>query len=101
MTTVTARYQYRAVAGAGAWGEPGALRGARQLVRSLRIRYPDAEVERSLAVGCGRRYWRWRNRRWSLQWHTDPTPADLARWEFAPSIAKALGDGATQWMVAP
>jgi hypothetical protein len=80
-------YLYQAVSGASVWGQLTTLRTARVLVCGLRLNRRDAEVER---VEClpdgGRRYWRWRGVRWSHKKHYDPTTADLAKWDYAPSI---------------
>lgn len=87
--TTRTRYLYQAVAGASVWGKPAKFPTVRQAVCALRLRYPDAEVERVLELpGNARRYWRWRGGRWSLRFYDDPSPADLARWDFAPSIAE-------------
>jgi hypothetical protein len=86
--TTRRRYLYQAVSGASVWGTLVSLRSARQAVCALRTRYPEAEVERVfIHPNKARTYWRWRNGRWSLKHHFDPAPADLMKWDYAPSIA--------------
>ena len=76
-----AKYEYQAVSGCAIFGNPGPISKARSIVDALRPRYPDIEVERIALVGHNaRRYWRWRNNRWSLDLTSDPAEADLARW---------------------
>lgn len=75
-------YQYELVAGMGYFGKPARLREAKAALPSLRLRHPNAEIERVLTLPTGgRRYWRWRRGRWRL-WDArdDPSPADLAKW---------------------
>ncbi len=74
-------YLYQTVSGASIWNAPTTLASAAARAVSLWAKYPDAEVERIQQVGShARRYWRWRKGKWSLAFHTDPTPDDLARW---------------------
>jgi hypothetical protein len=74
-------YVYQAVSGAAVWGMPGDIRDAKDRVRNLRSKYPEAEIERIAYVGFnGRRYWRWRSKKWTTEFWTDPSPADLTRW---------------------
>lgn len=85
------RYRYRTVSGASEWGALKSLPKARQHVCALRVKHPEAEVERVLELpGGARRYWRWRGGRWSFHNMYDPTPADLAKWDYAPSIAEIV-----------
>jgi hypothetical protein len=82
-------YLYRAVSGASVWGGECSLREARQRVCALRVKWPEAEVERILKLEySSRRYWRWRKNGWSVHDHYDPTPDDLAKWDYASSIAR-------------
>ena len=75
------KYQYQAVTGAGVWGNPGTLADAKSRVKALRSKWPSAEVERiAIAGAIGRRYWRFRSGKWSLDFWTDPSPADLEKW---------------------
>ena len=94
MTSETTRphYRYQAVSGASIWGGLTGLKKARQRVCALRVTRADAEVERVLQLpGGGRRYWRWRNGRWDWsKLYDDPSPKDLAKWDYAPSIAREL-----------
>lgn len=86
------RYLYWPIAGASVWWrEPKpSLKEAKIGVIGLRERgYPNAEVERVLITlsGQGRRYWRWRGGRWSLDRHyADPSPVDLAKWAADPPL---------------
>jgi len=57
------------------------MRKAKANVQALRPKYPDVEVERIGYIGAGRRYFRWRNGRWSVKDHYDPSAADLAHWD--------------------
>ncbi len=86
--TTRLHYRYQAVSGASVWGRPCSLQEARQRVCALRMTQPEAEVERVLELERGRRYWRWRNGRWAFKDHYDPSPSDLAKWDYAPSIAR-------------
>lgn len=75
-------YKYRAVSGVAVWGEPTGLSQTMHHVDALRPVWPHAEIERVMSVADnGHRYWRWRSGKWSTDFWTDPSPADLARWE--------------------
>lgn len=82
-------FQYQAVTGAAMWGNPGSLADARKRVMALQAEWPSVEIERIAFVGLsnGRRYWRFRSGKWSTDFTSDPSPADLARWRaVAPSV---------------
>lgn len=77
------KYQYQAVCGALVCGGLCSINKAKIFVRSLRDKgVGNFEVERvqQLPTG-GRRYYRWRNGRWSIDNHYNPTVADLTHWE--------------------
>jgi hypothetical protein len=80
-------YRYQCVSGVSVWQrEPGSLRQARRTLAEVRRQQSDAEIERVCELhtaegfGGGRRYWRWRGRRWSTAFWTTPTSMDLAKW---------------------
>ena len=81
------KYEYQAVAGAGLWCRPTTIHKAKadvQKLRSARHPEPNAEVERVLSLeNNARRYWRWRNGKWSTRFWDDPTDCDLAKWGLA------------------
>ena len=75
------KYLYWPVSGAGVvWREAYSFAKAKDALLELRKKWPKIEVERVLLVGNGRRYWRWRDGKWSANDRYDPTPADLAHW---------------------
>jgi hypothetical protein len=76
------QYLYWPVAGASVfWREPYGLHKAKAAIPGLRKQWPEAEVERvKLFNNNSRRYWRWRNGKWSTENHYDPSPADLEKW---------------------
>jgi hypothetical protein len=74
-------FRYRPVSGASTFGEPTTLAKAAKALLTLRPQFPQIEIERVQVLPIGRRYWRWRNRRWSIDNHYEPTERDLARWK--------------------
>ena len=79
------RYLYQAVHGAAVYGNPTSMYIARGRVDFIRPQHPDAEVERVEELpGNARRYWRWRSGKWSHATWSDPSTADLARWDEVP-----------------
>ena len=90
-------YLYWPVAGAIVfWREAHSLPKAKAAISSLRHRHPDAEIERVLLLNNNaRRYWRWRNGKWSTAGHFDDVaPSDLAHWGILAAADKAEGGGA-------
>ncbi|GAC1508472.1 MAG: hypothetical protein NVS1B6_15880 [Steroidobacteraceae bacterium] len=75
------KYTYQPVAGALVWNEAKSMQAAVALVRRFRKEWPEAEIERVAHVGFnGKRYWRWRDDKWTTEFWRDPAPSDLARW---------------------
>ena len=75
-------YRYQVVSGAGILSKPVTLPVAKEIVLHLRPKWPEAEIERIKTFSDGsKRYWRWRNCKWSTENHYDPKSYDLERWE--------------------
>jgi hypothetical protein len=75
-------YLYWPVSGAILfWRKPGTICTAKASVARHRQQFPEAEIERVLEVGNnGRRYWRWRDGKWSLDFTSKPSEQDLEKW---------------------
>ncbi len=81
-------FKYFAVSGPSIWTRNGKITTAKRAVEQLRKgiypgsgKSPEAEIERMLVLGFGRRWYRrWRNGSWSTKTWTSPTEIDLKKW---------------------
>ncbi len=75
------KYTYRIVSGASVWGPESPIASRLKALPAIRAQYEDAEIERVLHLDkFSRRYWRWRDGKWSFKNTYDPTPKDLEHW---------------------